>query len=200
MNTAGITFGLSNHFALRLEGLKRDADNYRVPKFQAESQQLHYLPGSDNKSNVGTVGLSYITDKGYLGASYSQRKDRYSIPGHIHCNSDKEHFTQWYGSGRYYLSIYPHLMGDEDIYDNPHTHCLHNHNDPSESNPTGVPVNHLHDSPYILMNTKRYDVRGELIQPFKWLDKAKLSLTLADYYHDQRDPGNPQRKSNLKSI
>ncbi|WGE57580.1 TonB-dependent receptor [Actinobacillus equuli] len=199
VNTAGITLGLGNHFALRLEGLKRNADNYRVPKFQAESKQLNYLPGSDNKSNVGTIGLSYIHDKGYLGASYSYRKDRYSIPGHIHCNSDKEHFTQWYGSGRYYLSIYPHLMGDEDIYDNPHTHCRHNHNEPSEDNPTGILVNHLHDSPYILMNTKRYDVRGELLQPFKWLDKAKLSLTFADYYHDERDPGNPQTQSNPKS-
>ncbi|VEI45012.1 iron-regulated outer membrane protein [Actinobacillus equuli] len=49
------------------------------------------------------------------------------------------------------------------------------------------------------MNTKRYDVRGELLQPFKWLDKAKLSLTFADYYHDERDPGNPQTQSNPKS-
>lgn len=196
--TAGATLGIGDHLALRVEGLKRKANDYKVPHFQAD-KPLNYLPGSDNKSTVGTVGLSFIHDKGYLGASYSQRQDKYSIPGHIHCGSNKEHFLSFYGSGRYYLNIYPHLMSDRDYSDNPHTHCKHDHDDPSHDNPLGFQVNHEHDTPWIDMKTKRYDVRGELKQPIRGLDKIKLSLTYADYHHNEKDPGNEQTLSNYKS-
>ncbi|TWV83969.1 TonB-dependent receptor [Moraxella sp. VT-16-12] len=196
--TAGINFGVGENIAVRVEGLSRRANEYEVPHFQAD-KVLDYLPGSDNKSTVATVGVSYVADKGFVGASYSRREDKYGIPGHIHCNSNQEHFIRWYGSGRYYIPIYPHLMTDEDINDNPHTHCQHNHDEPSINNPTGVPINHEHDSPWIDMKTDRYDVRGELNYPIKGLDKIKLSLTYADYYHDEKDPGNVQDPNNKKS-
>lgn len=196
--TAGVTFGVGERVAIRAEGLTRKADEYQVPHFQAD-KVLDYLPGSDNKSTVATVGASYIADKGFIGASYSRREDKYGIPGHIHCDSKKEHFVKWYDSPRYYLPIYPHLMDDNNIYDNPHTHCQHNHDDSiGEHNPTGVYINHEHDAPWIDMKTDRYDVRGELNQPIKGLDKIKLSLTYADYYHDEKDPGNEQILENYK--
>lgn len=47
-------------------------------------QKLNYLPDSHHKSKVGTLGTTWIGDKGYLGASVSYRKDRYGIPGHNH--------------------------------------------------------------------------------------------------------------------
>lgn len=128
--TAGVTFGVGENIAVRVEGLNRNANEYKVPHFQAD-KVLDYLPGSENKSTVGMVGVSYIGDKGFIGASYSRRKDRYGIPGHIHCDSKREHFIKWHdlSKSNYYLPIYPHLMEDEDIYDNPHTHCSHDHED-----------------------------------------------------------------------
>ena len=92
-----------------------------------------------------------------------------------------------------------HLMEDSDIDDNPHTHCRHNHEDHiGEHNPTGVPINHEHHSPWIDMKTNRYDIRGEVYRPIQGLDKIKLSLTYADYYHDEKDAGNEQDPNNHK--
>lgn len=195
---AGVTLWLGERVAVRVEGLKRGAGEYKVPHFQAEKTVLDYLPGSQNKSTVGTIGASYIADQGYIGASYSRRQDNYHIPGHIHCASNKEHFINWYGSGRYYVPVYPHLMGDEDISDFPHTHCRHSHNEPSVNNPTGVLVNHEHDTPWIQMKSDRYDIRGRYRPAIKGIDKAEMSLTYANYYHDERDPGNEQDPNNYK--
>lgn len=198
--TAGVSFGVGDRIAVRVEGLKREADDYQVPHFQAD-RMLDYVPGSANNSTVGMIGVSYIHDNGHIGASYSHRKDRYGIPGHIHCDSQREHFIKWHNitKSNYYLPIYPHLMEDSDIDDNPHTHCRHNHEDHiGEHNPTGVPINHEHHSPWIDMKTNRYDIRGEVYRPIQGLDKIKLSLTYADYYHDEKDAGNEQDPNNHK--
>lgn len=197
--TASIAVGIGEHLAVRAEGLTRRSDEYKVPHFQADTP-LTYLPGSQNRSTVGTLGISYIhDDDSYIGASYSQRRDNYHIPGHIHCYSDREHFTKWYGSSRYYLPIYPHLMDDDDIADNPHTHCQHTHSEPSVANPTGVLVDHTHDTPWIDMTSKRIDVRGQWQQPIQGIERLKFSFTHADYYHDEKDPGNQAGTSNTKT-
>lgn len=208
--TAGATFALSDHIAMRVEGLSRDANNYEVPEFNSD-KKLDYLPDSYNRSKVGTVGLSWIGDQGYLGASYSRREDVYGIPGHNHnYDSCYGHFINWLGStetgfhGRYYLNAYPHLMDDDDIIDFPHFDGCHvgGHADDhghehNTDNPFGFEHNHNHKGPWVDMTSDRYDVRGELRDPIKGIDKVKLSLTHADYYHDEKDPGNPERTTGI---
>ena len=208
--TAGATFGLTDHIALRVEGLSRHADNYEVPEFKSDVT-LDYLPDSYNKSKVGTIGLSWIDDRGYIGASYSRREDVYGIPGHNHnYDSCDGHFINWLGSaetgfhGRYYLNAYPHLMNDNDIIDFPHFDGCHvgGHADDhghehNHDQPLGFEHNHNHKGPWVDMTSDRYDVRGELREPLKGIDKVKLSLTYADYYHDEKDPGNPDRTTGI---
>lgn len=198
--TAGITAGLGDHFALRVEGLTRKADNYKVPAFQSDVV-LDYVPDSYNQSVVGTVGLSYIKDDGYLGASYSHRRDHYGIPGHNHnYDSCRAHiFKTSFARGRYYLDLYPHLMDDEDINDEPHfDECRtdtngeqHGH---SHDNPFGFEHNHNHGGPWVDMHADRYDIRAMLKSPVSGIDKLKFDATYADYFHDEKDPGNPERK------
>ncbi|PNK59829.1 TonB-dependent receptor [Psychrobacter sp. FDAARGOS_221] len=204
--TAGATFALTDHIALRVEGLSRNADDYKVPEFKSDVT-LDYLPDSYNKSKVGTLGLSWIDDKGYIGASYSRREDVYGIPGHNHnYDSCDGHFINWLGSaetgfhGRYYLNAYPHLMDDSDIIDFPHFdgcyvggHADDHGHEHNHDNPFGFEHNHNHKGPWVDMTMDRYDVRGELRQPVTGVDKVKLSVTYADYYHDEKDPGNPER-------
>ena len=171
----------------------------KFPIFQAD-RMLDYVPGSANNSTVGMIGVSYIHDNGHIGASYSHRKDRYGIPGHIHCDSQREHFIKWHNitKSNYYLPIYPHLMEDSDIDDNPHTHCRHNHEDHiGEHNPTGVPINHEHHSPWIDMKTDRYDIRGEVYRPIQGLDKIKLS-NMQIIIMMKKDAGNEQDPNNHK--
>lgn len=202
--TAGVSAALTDKIAVRFEGLKRHANDYDVPEFQSDVK-LDYLPDSYNKSTVGTFGVSWIDDKGYLGASYSRRKDRYGIPGHNHhYDACRAHFIDWDGNiengtgGRYYLPAYPHLMDDLDIIDYPHfDNCRagsygddHGH---SHDNPFGFDHKHEHGGPWVNMTSDRYDVKGEWRQPILGLDKIKLSLTHADYFHDEKDPANPDK-------
>ncbi|WP_150539473.1 TonB-dependent receptor [Actinobacillus vicugnae] len=206
--TAGVSLALTDHIVARIEGLKRSAKDYKVPEFRSD-KVLNYLPDSDNKSTVGTFGLSYIGEKGFIGASYSKRRDKYGIPGHNHnYDSCTAHFISAIDNperavgGRYYLNAYPHLMDDQDIVDAPHFDgCKvadngedHGH---SHDNPFGFHHNHNHRGPWVDMKMSRYDLRGELHNPIRWLEKVKLSLTYADYYHDERDPGNPERRTGI---
>ncbi|WP_372762282.1 TonB-dependent receptor domain-containing protein [Pseudoalteromonas sp.] len=208
--TAGATVKLTNNIALRVEGLSRDADNYKVPEFKSDVI-LNYLPDSYNKSQVGTIGLSWIEDTGYIGVAYSRRQDIYGIPGHNHnYDSCEGHLINWLGSsetgfhGRYYLNAYPHLMEDSDMIDFPHFDGCHvgGHADDhghehSHDQPHGFEHNHNHKGPWVDMTSDRYDVRGELKQPIQGIDKVKLSLTYADYQHDENDPGNPERNTGI---
>jgi len=63
------------------EGVKRDADEYRVGKDWPEGRRVH---GSYKETETGTVGLSWIGERGYLGAAFTKERTEYGIPGHSH--------------------------------------------------------------------------------------------------------------------
>ncbi|QEY26581.1 TonB-dependent receptor [Neisseria zalophi] len=190
-----ITIGLGDHVAIRAEGLTRNAHNYKVPGINL-GETINYVPDTYNKSHVNTFGLSFIGSRGYLGASYSLRRDNYGLPGHNHkydeCSAhiidpDRQSF-----STRPYLIPYPHLMEDGDILSAPHFHCDSSHaSDPGHSHehPYGHKHDHSEKGPWVDLVSKRTDVSGELKQPFPGLDKVRLKMTYAEYYHDEKDAG-----------
>lgn len=188
----GATFGIGKHIAIRAEGLTRHSDNYYVPGIQLR-ERLNYVPDSYNNSKVGTVGLSFIGERGYLGAAYSKRRDNYGLPGHNH----KFDFCTGhiYGIRRdthAYSYLYPHLLDDENISENPHFHCGSSHGldkEHSHDNPFGHDHDHNHKGPWVDLESKRIDIKGELHNPVKGIEKIRFSYTDADYYHDEKDAG-----------
>lgn len=73
------TIGLGDQVALRIGGLNRDANNYILPQ---DLQTLDRRQDSTfAKSHDYNVGLSWVYDRGFTGISYSERHDRYGIPG-----------------------------------------------------------------------------------------------------------------------
>src|SRR5690606_36274694 len=60
----GITAG-SGNFAVRVEGLKRRSSDYRVPHWPDGK-----LAGSYSESGQGSVGMSWITPRGYVGLAF----------------------------------------------------------------------------------------------------------------------------------
>lgn len=73
------TIAVGQQFALSAGGLARDAQNYIVPKnLQDESRRED---NTFSRSKDGYLGGSWIFDRGYAGISYSERRDRYGIPG-----------------------------------------------------------------------------------------------------------------------
>ncbi|SDB80875.1 zinc piracy TonB-dependent receptor ZnuD [Acinetobacter boissieri] len=71
--------GLGDHIALSAGGMHRDANNYILPKdLQADGRRQSETFARSHDANVG---LSWIGDKGFVGVAYSERHDRYGIPG-----------------------------------------------------------------------------------------------------------------------
>ncbi|WP_458796613.1 TonB-dependent receptor domain-containing protein [Pasteurella multocida] len=194
--TAGITFRLHPHLALRLEGLKRYSTHYRVPAFKSGGETIRYLPDSHNRSQVGTIGVSWIKDQSYLGVSYSERRDRYGLPGHNHkydrCKSHVVDEAARPELGKGYLTPYPHLADDTDIVFAHLDGCIGGiDNDPSHSHdhPFGHEHEHSHGGPWVRLHSRRFDLRGQWDSPTAWLDKVKGSFSYADYIHYEYHSG-----------
>ncbi|WDU51478.1 TonB-dependent receptor [Taylorella equigenitalis] len=190
VGTIGTTFALGKNIALRFEGLKRHAENYKVPSMKINGADTTTMPDTYNKSQVASLGLSYISEKAMLGVAYRDRRDKYGIPGHNHeFDTCAEHFMTW---EKYWLGPYPHLMEDEDVIGFPHfDRCRRVHFHDGVLHEPGKPVNfeNYSSGPWIDMHTKKWDVRGELKNPFAGIEKINLSYTYSNYFHDEKDPG-----------
>lgn len=102
---AGVTVPVNN-LALRFEAFDSKTDDISIPGYsesarlraleEAEEDHDHddeheeheetigLLENSATDSRGGAFGLSYVTDKGYWGFSYSQFDRSYGLPGHSH--------------------------------------------------------------------------------------------------------------------
>jgi iron complex outermembrane receptor protein len=81
-------------FVLTLDALRRETDDYAIPG-SAESRRLLELEGeeaedSDVVENSAVelttygAGLSYVTDRGFLGVAVKRTETTYGVPGHGH--------------------------------------------------------------------------------------------------------------------
>ncbi len=137
--TAGVTVGLGDQVALRVEGLKREANDYIAPNYFHEGEKERRVDNTFAEGQTVNVGLSWIYDRGFTGISYSNRQDKYGLPGHSH---------EYESCHLHGLSLHcgDHDHGDEDDHDH---------------------EEHAHDAgPWIDLKSERYDFRTELDDPF----------------------------------
>lgn len=163
---AGITAG-SGDFAVRVEGLKRRSSDYRVPDWD-ESK----LAGSYSESSQGTVGLSWIRPRGYVGVAFTALNSKYGLPGHNHeYESCHPHGTHLHCGGHD-----DHDHGEEEEGHDEHGHEDHDHD-------------HDHAVPYVKLRSQRVDLRGEYLDPFAGFEKVRFRGGLTDYQHDEIEGG-----------
>lgn len=154
-----------------------------------ESKTVDYLPESWAKSQAGSVGLSWVGNNGYIGVSASERQDRYGLPAHNHlyegCGVISIFDSLW---DRPYLAKYPQLINEDDInYINPRPDCAHHAID-NFNHSHGVHAKHdNHESPYVELKTRRYDLRTEWDNPIKGIEKLRANLGYVDYKHDEKE-------------
>ncbi len=177
LGTAGVTLALGEQVALRVEGLKRDANNYIAPDYYHEhshGDHSHLVKERrvDNtfaQSDTASVGLSWIHDRGFTGLSYTNRQDQYGLPGHSH----------EYESCEAHLSGRPHLdCGDEHHHDEEGHQHEHSHEE-----------DHDHAGPWVDLKSERYDFRTELDDPFAGSKKLRAQASYTDYKHDEIEEG-----------
>ena len=75
------TVAIADQFALHVEGLKRNTNDYIVPSYAPKGEKSRRVDNSFADSELGTVGLSWINDLGFVGLAYTHRKDNYGLPG-----------------------------------------------------------------------------------------------------------------------
>ncbi|MEB6667776.1 zinc piracy TonB-dependent receptor ZnuD [Acinetobacter vivianii] len=162
--TAGVTVGLGDQVALRVEGLKREANDYIAPDYVHEGERERRVDNTFAKGQTVNVGLSWIYDRGFTGISYSNRQDQYGLPGHSH----------------EYESCHAHLSG------RPHLHCgEHDHGDGEDDHGHGDHDHEHGTGPWIDLKSERYDVRTELNDPFAGFKKLRAQASYTDYKHDE---------------
>ena len=167
--SAGITAGIGENFALRVEGSKRKANNYIASGYftehehhhEGEEPEIHREKARrvDNTFAEGetiNIGGSWIHDRGFVGIAYSNRQDQYGLPGHSH----------------EYEDCHPH--GNE-------LHC----GDHGTPDPTLVEEEHAHGGPWVDLKSERYDFRTELNDPFAGFQKLRAHASYTDYKHDE---------------
>ena len=145
----GLTAG-SGNFAVRAEGAKRQADEYEIPG--SPDKQA----GSYNDTDSFTLGASFIGERGYFGAAYTEQNNRYGLLAHEHADCHT-HGSDWHCGG--------------------HGHGHHDHD-------------HAHEGvPYVDMQQKRWDLRGELSDPLPGFERARLRVGHSDYQHQEIEGG-----------
>ena len=173
--SAGVTAALGDQFAIRVEGSKRKANNYIVPDYVHEHSHEHDLGNGQHETHTEyvkerrvdntfaegqtvNIGGSWIHDRGFVGLSYSNREDRYGLPGHSH----------------EYENCHPH--GDT-LDCHAHGAGGHNHDHDHDEEE--------HGGPWVDLKSERYDLRTELSEPFVGFQKLRAHASYTDYKHDE---------------
>ena len=95
----------SRNLVFHVDALHRETGDYDIPGF-AERPALHEpghgehededgvrgtLPNSALRTDSAALGLSWVGDRGFLGAGASMFNSRYGVPGHAHGHDDHGH-------------------------------------------------------------------------------------------------------------
>jgi len=164
---AAINVHLGNGFVAHAEGSYRDADDYRVPKFDERRAD-----GTFSESKNGSVGLSWINDRGYIGLAYSYRDDEYGLPGHSHVNCDPH-------------GNHMHCSDAGHSHDHGHDHDHDDHDDHDQH-----ADEHGHEAPPVVdLTSRRFDLRGEYADPFPGFSRIRFRSTYTDYRHHEIEEG-----------
>ena len=157
--------GGAGQFAVHVEGVSRDAGDYPVGRGWAGGNKVL---GSQSRGATGSVGVSWIGNHGFLGASATRQTAQYGLPGHNH---DAE-------------GCHPHGL---------HLHCG-GHDDHAHGDGDGAHDDHAHDHadahvPRVDLRSNRYDLRGEWRRPVAGIDVVRIRGGLTRYRHDEVDDG-----------
>jgi iron complex outermembrane receptor protein len=153
-----ITAQATDHWVFHAEAMMRDADDYRARG--GDESRIH---GTFAESENASLGMSWVSDRGYLGIAYSYRDDDYGITGHSH---------EYEGCHPHGSSLHcgSHEEGEEEEHDHDHEH-------EDEA------------APEISLLSKRVDLRGELEKPLAGVERIRVRASHTDYRHFELEEG-----------
>lgn len=163
----GITAGVGS-FAIRVEGAVRDTDDYEAPSYRRDpdAAATPRVPDSYNDTSTATIGAAWVRPNGYLGLAYTEQRSDYGIPGHTH-----EYETCHTHGEKLHCGTVHGQPGVDDGHDHDHDHG-HDHGEDT------------HD-PRVDLLSRRADIRGEIRDPFSFVERIRVRGGHTDYRHDE---------------
>lgn len=157
--------GSTGSVVVQLNANHSEGKDYRVPHWKDRR-----VENSNTLRDNMSVGVSFVGDRGYIGAAYSYRYDKYGLPGHTHEYED----CHPHGSSL-------HCGGHGHDHGHDHDHGGHDH---------GHDHDHEHDhQTNAVLRSDRFDLRGELDNPLPGFESVRFRAGYTDYRHDERDDG-----------
>ena len=132
-----------------------------------EEEAYGHLPGSGLEVNGGSVGMSFVGDRGFVGFSVSGLQSVYGIPGHSHAHDEHE---DDHGDDDEH--------GDHDDEDEEHAD---EHEEEEEHGEEATPV--------VDLDQTRIDLEAGLADPFDGFESLNLRLGINDYEHAENEAG-----------
>tara|TARA_Y100000782_G_scaffold26997_1_gene30101 strand:- start:1035 stop:3107 length:2073 start_codon:yes stop_codon:yes gene_type:complete len=158
----GLTLG-AGQFAARIEGAKSDADPYNIPGSPSTQE------GAYNETESSALGLSWITDRGYVGLAYSRQDREYGLLAHEHAD------CHTHGPADSHC--------EEEEHDHDDDHDDEDHDDEDHDDEEHDHDHDEHGQAYIDMQQRRWDVRADYTDPFSGFERIRVRLADTDYEH-----------------
>ena len=142
---------------------EHDDDEHHDDEHHDEEEAQGRLPGSGLETRGGSVGLSWVGDRGFVGLSVSNLDSDYGIPGHSHDHGHghDEHDHEEMGHHE-----------DEDHHEEDEHH---------EHEAEGAPIVDLEQT--------RIDLKAALANPFGGFENLSFRLGINDYEHVENEAG-----------
>ncbi|NIB39656.1 TonB-dependent receptor [Pseudomaricurvus alkylphenolicus] len=165
------------HFAWHADALYRESNNVDIPGFANEEEPEEssdgFIENSNANAKAGSLGFSWIGERGFVGFSVNRQENNYGIPAgaHEHHHDEEEHHDDE-----------DHHEEEEHHEDEEHHEEEEHHDDEAHHDEEG----HEDEAPVrVDMEQTRYDLKGQLNQPFAGFDKLTWRAAYNDYEHTE---------------
>ncbi|MDE0177197.1 MAG: TonB-dependent receptor [Gammaproteobacteria bacterium] len=142
-----------------------EVDDHDEEEGHGDDEEAHgHLPGSGLEVRGGSVGFSFVGDRGFAGLSVSGLDSEYGIPGHSHAHHEHGH----------------EKAGHDDHEEHADDHEDDHHEDEAL---------HEDDPPVVVLEQTRVDLEAGLAEPFDGFEGLNLRLGINDYEHVENEAG-----------
>lgn len=181
-------FGTGN-FAVHLDGMKRNTDDYDVPGYaELDADEGEMEKGILENSSIETEnvsgGISWIGKRGFIGFSVSRLDSNYGIPGsHFHGGEDEEDHHDEEGE-----EDHDEEEGEED-HDEEEGEEDHDEEEGEEEDHHEEEGEEGHHGEAggarIDLGQTRYELEADIDEPFPGIHRIRTRWTYNDYNHNE---------------
>lgn len=172
-----------DQFAVHIDAVRVSSKNLSIPGFERSEPHEEDIPGeltnSDRDQTTGTLGLSWIGEKGMIGFAISGLDNDYGVPGHSHAHGEEHDHDE-------------EDHDDEDHEEEDHDEEEHDdedHDHEEDHDEEHAEDEHGEEGVRIVQRQVRYDLKAEMESPIKGVSKIKTRWGYNDHNHQELEEG-----------